>query len=532
MADYDGSSALGISDHATHVAGTLAAAGKNAAARGMAPAALVDAYDWTSDLGEMGLAGLMISNHSYSYQTGWGTVAVQGVATPAWFGNTEISQTEDFRFGFYRQVAVEIDRIVYNAQTYLPVWAVGNERGSPGEAPVGHESGHYAYNGSSLIWTTGVSRPDDGDANGYDTIPENGVAKNILTVGAVADIPGGYQSAEDVRVSAFSSFGPTDDGRIKPDLVANGEGVLSTFSGSNDDYAELPGTSVASPNVAGSLALLLERHFRDASSPMWSSTLRGLAIHTADEAGDASGPDYQHGWGLLNAARAAELQGANFESGTLAHVKEVTLPDGDFIEFPVESDGVEALRVTICWNDPPGIPVPDAVDPLAPMLVNDLDLRVRRGVEVFEPWMLDLMAPYEPAVTGDNTRDNVEQIVINGPEAGEYLVRVTHKGALVDAEGTPSFQNVTVLVSGNVAPAEFSPEIVEVATTAEDEVSLLWQAVVGRSYRVQRTHDIGLGVWTDVGGAIQATKYQVAAAVPALPEVGAGFFRVVENGED
>ena len=61
---------------------------------------------------------------------------------------------------------------------------------------------------------------------------------------------------EDVVMSSFSCWGPTDDGRIKPDVVADGVGVLSSVSSSNTSYSSLSGTSMASPNASGSLLLL------------------------------------------------------------------------------------------------------------------------------------------------------------------------------------------------------------------------------------------------------------------------------------
>ena len=116
-----------------------------------------------------------------------------------------------------------------------------------------------------------------------------------------------YEDASDVFMSSFSSWGPTDDGRIKPDISAKGVNMYSSTGASNGSYANFSGTSMAAPNVSGSL-LLLQQHYNDLNGEyMLASTLRALALHTADEAGFAPGPDYRFGWGLLNTQRAAQV---------------------------------------------------------------------------------------------------------------------------------------------------------------------------------------------------------------------------------
>ncbi len=129
--------------------------------------------------------------------------------------------------------------------------------------------------------------------------------KNILTVGAVNPIAAGYSSAADVLMSSFSSWGPTDDGRIKPDVVADGVGLTSSIASSNNAYATYSGTSMATPNVTGSLLLLQEYYVQlHPGIFMRSATLKGLTIHTADEAGPNPGPDYQFGWGARQCSQS------------------------------------------------------------------------------------------------------------------------------------------------------------------------------------------------------------------------------------
>ena len=87
-------------------------------------------------------------------------------------------------------------------------------------------------------------------------------------------------------MSAYSSWGPTDDGRIKPDLVGTGDAILSSSANGDDAYSTLTGTSVSAPNVAGSLLLLQEFYARQTYGfTMRAATLKGLVLHTANEAG-------------------------------------------------------------------------------------------------------------------------------------------------------------------------------------------------------------------------------------------------------
>ena len=165
----------------------------------------------------------------------------------------------------------------------------------------------------------------DGGSNGFDTITIKQTAKNVLTVGAVHDLVAGYQGPTSVVPASFSSCGPTDDGRIKPDVVANGIDIYSCNNGSDTDYrSDWWGTSFSTPSVSGSLALLLQlqNNLHGTNQPLLASTLKALLIHTADEAGPADGPDYRLGWGLVNTFAAAELMTSNAAWNSKPHIVE------------------------------------------------------------------------------------------------------------------------------------------------------------------------------------------------------------------
>jgi hypothetical protein len=435
-----GDGASGYSGHSTHVAGTMLATGIDPNAHGMANLANLRAFDWNSDYAEMASEaanGALLSNHSYVYITGW----YNGGSYWYWYGDTTVSRYEDYLFSFYSDDARIVDSIACNAPYYLVCRAAGNDRG---EGPSTQPVTHYIFNGNNWIFAS-TARNIDGMPSGYGCITNGfGTSKNVMTVGAVYAIPNGYSSPSDVVQTGFSCTGPTDDGRIKPDIVADGVGLYSTYSTANNAYATMSGTSMATPNTTGSLGLLQQHYHNLHGVYMRSATLKGLVIHTADEAGSYPGPDYKFGWGLLNTAKAATL----LSNTTTAKVKELTLANGTTYTLNIKANGTEPFRATICWTDPPGTPPAPSLNPPTIMLVNDLDLRI--DGQTYKPWILDPSNPSAGATTGDNIRDNVEQIYISSLSAGCHTLTVTHKGTLVS--GSQAF---SLIVSGITVYPDF-----------------------------------------------------------------------------
>ena len=437
-----------ISNHSTHVAGTLIAADIEPLrrAKGMAPAADLRAYDWNSDSAEMAAAaasGLLLSNHSYGIAAGWVYTGGAGADEWWWIGG---DGGEDANFGYYDSISQDWDQIAYDAPEYLIVKAAGNDRWDTGPS-AGAFYTVVDQDGKSL-GTSNASRPMDCAPAGYDCLPTNSVAKNILTVGAVDDVPGGYlplAGPAGVQMTAFSGWGPTDDGRIKPDVVGNGWLLMSTY-GQDPYYAAAIGTSMAAPNVTGSLLLLQQHHenLHGAGNFMRAATLKALAIHTADETGDADGPDYEYGWGLLNTKTAAHVISQDYANTGDHRIIESSLTQGATNTVNITlSDPDARVTATLVWNDPPGTPPAPALDPTDLMLVNDLDLRVSAGgVATYFPWVLNPGSPAAAAGKGDNFRDNVEQVQVSAGGSGSYAIQVSHKGALADGP-----QDYSLLIS-------------------------------------------------------------------------------------
>ncbi len=389
---------------------------------------------------------MYISNHSYGVVSGWITGDYSGNYGPHWFGVW--GNREDEGFGQYDSEAAEWDSICYAAPYYLPFKSAGNDRGD--YAPSNGTTFYYIDGGTwqSKSYNSSTDPYSDGwDNGGFDTIPYNGTAKNIMTVGAVSDaIQNGMRYLPSAIMTGFSSWGPTDDGRIKPDIVANGTDLYSSIDSSNTSYASYSGTSMSAPNASGSAALLEQLYCRlFPGQAMRASTLKALIIHTADDLGNP-GPDYSFGWGLMNTKAAADQIIDRYSDSSANKIVEGLLSAAN----PTDSytfiwNGDTAIRATLCWTDPPADALTGLDNP-SPRLINDLDLRIigPNGSIVYYPYILDRLNPANSATTGDNTRDNVEQVYISSPYLpGIYTVEVNYKGTLTNSQ-----QHYSLITSG------------------------------------------------------------------------------------
>lgn len=460
----DFSTLLGLpneGNHATHVAGTIAAAGIDPAVRGIAPQARVKAYDSFGDLFEMmaeSVTGEMLfSNHSYGPLRGWEKAEAGGL--PRWHGDASINADEDVYFGLYDIAASALDAFSVLNADFLSVWSAGNDRNIVFTGT--HE---VLVNGT---WTrSSVLRGRDGGTSGFDTIAGHALAKNVLTVGAVDDVLN-YTGPSSVRISSFSSAGPADDGRIKPDVVANGVDLISTTA--TEPKGNSSGTSMAAPGATGALVLLseqeeIENHTSSPPGPFGygpehfrqAATYKALLIHTADECGAAPGPDYMFGWGLINVETAARVIRDDSRNNSIRIRETAVLPlttwsmDVESTGFANGATGTMPAKVTVVWTDLARLPLITSLDPTDKALVHDLDVRVERlasdgsrVLETFFPWRLSRANPSAAATKGDNDVDNVEQIEFNAARGSRFHITVRHKGVIL-----PLGQAFSLVTSG------------------------------------------------------------------------------------
>lgn len=451
-----------LSGHSTAVAGNLIAAGINPAVRGMSYQTQLKNWNFTNDNAEIIAAApdLFASNHSYATTAAFTNIGGNWY----WYGDTSLHPTQDWKFGYYDNRSRIWDSVMHANPYYLMVKASGNDRGNA----IAPGTPHYYWNGTAWALTT-TTRDTVGP---YDCISTFGNAKNIICVGAIPVMPNGFSGS--VNTLSFSTWGPTDDGRIKPDLVGSSGSILSVGSASDSAYASLGGTSMAAPNITGSLLLLQQYWHQLKGRYALNSTVKALAIHSAKRCqANAWGPDYSCGWGVPNFSLAAETMRDSIKNS----VQEINLLNLDSFETFVYLNPTDTLKSTLVWTDPKGITAAPVYNDPSLKLVNDLDMRVYTLSDsmVAMPFVLNPANPAMPATTGDNMRDNVEQIIKTALPSAWYKVKVKHKGALQFNQA----QRFSLVISGShtlsALPVKYAAMAANQISTTEIQVH--WSTV-------------------------------------------------------
>jgi len=515
--------------HATEMAGTIAAAGIVATAEGMSSASTILAKDNVNDTAEMADAsvdfGLRLSNHSYGVERGWGVI---NGTTKVW--NGEPNDFYDTLFGAYKSKALAIDALAYLNKEYLSVWAAGNDRDDSDFSLYSH----LHYDGT-LNYHTDSHAADTEYYGGYRTITSEASAKNIITVGSILDLTNGWQSASTVTNSPFSNWGPTRDGRLKPEIVANGQDVYSSSTdiSGNGTYTTASGTSSATASVTGSIALLRERLAQVGIHNPSAALIKALIFATADDAGNP-GPDYQFGFGVMNTDKAADLilknkYFFNPAGGPLkSHFIEGVLTNGTSWTIHLYTgSGPDLVRATLVWADSESYL---ANGPTNAMLVNDLDVKIIQSGTTNGAYYLNPFSPPAAAVQGDNVLDNAEQAAWTSTNlTGSITIQISHKGTLKDAwyNGNTTNQPFALVVTGHTI--EPVPEIISIAQTSSNQVTLAWNGWPYKYYKVQYIDEVDAlaSAWSDATGSIQLTTNPAAVALTMPTNVPTRFYRVI-----
>lgn len=379
--------------HGTHLAATIAGTGRASGGkfRGMAPEASLYFQAILDSKGEVSPPKNLEALFRPAYEAGV-RIHVDG-----WGGG----------LNEYGNAASQIDAFIRQHPDFLAVFGAGNAGPSPGSLTA--------------------------EAN----------SKNALVVGASGNPRPALDpdSLDSLRPVSFSSRGPTEDGRLKPDLLAPGQAVVSARSrlvegnfSSHPAYTVMGGTSMAAAVAGGALALL-RQYLEEGKGVLRPSAalLKALLITGARVPPEGPG---REGFGVLDLAaavlalREGVIEFVDFRTG---------LGPGEAREWSLEVDSPGPLKVTLAWTDPAGKPGK------APALVNDLDLTVTT------PDGRMLSGNHFLNRRGPDQLNNVEQVYLPDPLPGRYRIIVRAARVSQDAvPGVPGAQQDFALVWGQV----------------------------------------------------------------------------------
>ena len=394
-----------VSDHATHVAGTAAGSGAGSPGgrdlKGVAPGATIFSAGYRQQSGTV-----LFWDNAGDIESDYAAARIShgvDLATNSLGSNTAANGYNCDLEGDYGVSSSLLDGIVRGdnaavGSPYITLWANGNER-------------------------TGGSFMQGRCGSNYNTTAPPSCAKNPIHVAAT--------NSDGDSMTSFSSWGPCDDGRLKP--IVSGPGCESgRVSGESYINSTLPsdtygafgwcGTSMATPAVAGVASLAIQAYRQTTGNPgarPSNALMKTWLIHTARDLGN-DGPDYIYGYGQVDAVSLIDLVQSppNYTTDSISH------GGTDTYSYQVPSATGE-LKVTLAWDDAAAAPFAGNA------VVNNLNLKlVSPGGSTHYPFSLDPGNPHLPATaSGPNPRDNQEQVIVSDPAAGTWTIRV--RGASV-----------------------------------------------------------------------------------------------------
>ena len=434
--------------HGTHTAGTVGGGGiLNPLYKGMAP---------MSTLVIQSFSDILINTPTYVQDNN------MVITNNSYYSGADDCPGE----GEYNSLSIFADNQMYTYDSVLHVFACGNDGQlscSPFTAPYGTIKSGFQC------------------------------AKNVLAVGA-------YNTSI-YRLTVFSSAGPVNDGRIKPEILAGGKGIMSTIP--YNQYGLNSGTSMASPTVAGIVALLYQRYkqLHGGQNPS-SALIKALVCNTADDWGNP-GPDFGNGFGILNARRSVEaMEAQQYFFGNISNGAN----DSYTLNVPGPS---QQLKIMLYWNDPAASPNASKA------LVNDLDLTVTEpgGAITHLPLILNPNPNHvtDIAVEGVDTLNNIEQVTINNPPAGNFTIKVNGTNV---PQGPQKYVVSYDIVNPSVLLAY--PFGDETWVPGETE-NIRWNAYGGdpNTFTIEFSSDNG-GTWTTIGSNIASDVRSFQWTVPAI----------------
>jgi len=444
------------SGHGVHTTGTVAGAGNvDERYRGYAPKATVISQYYNG-----------ILDNAATYVNDYGMVVTNNS-----YGNV----IECGYHGTYDLYSRMMDQQAFDLPNLLNVFAAGN---SGRDACAPYPQGFHTVLG------------------GYQS------AKNVVSVG---------QSTDSGGISSFSSQGPVKDGRLKPEIMAMGEGVASTVP--TNGYGVMSGSSMAAPAVTGGLVLLYQRYRQLNGANPKNGLMKALLCNGAMDVGTA-GPDFKYGFGSENLLRSVEALEAmhyfinnSVNAGTTTHT--VTVPAN-----------TAQLKVLLYWNDLPASLISTK------NLVNDLDLEVTTpSSAVVLPQILDTAIAHlnDAATTGADHVNNIEQVLIKNPAAGTYTFTI--KGTTVTNAQQEYFLvwDAVPTVLKMTAPAGGQ------ALTPGESTKISWDAYGLTGTATLEFSSDGGSTWSTIDAGVDVNRIVYTWAVPSVTTSNA-LIRITKNG--
>lgn len=308
-----------------------------------------------------------------------------------------------------------------------------------------------------LVFSGGNAGP------GPQTVASPAVAKNVIAVGASQSSRQNFLThmGGPEMVASFSSRGPSQDGRIKPDLVAPGTWIASARSsvgsGSNDsltidnDYLYMSGSSQAAAHVSGAAAAFVQYYRESFTEDPSPAMVKAALIHAARDMNDSSGPtpNQTEGWGRLDLTQI--IGSSRFHK--FCDQQAALIQGGVSTQTVIVANSEVPLKITMAYTDVPGLPA------ALPALVNDLDLEVvAPDGRVYRGNQFEHGVSVADALSADHL-NNVEGVYLLSPLPGEYIIRVIGRAVVADSvvtgvAGEPFEQDFALTISGNIADPE------------------------------------------------------------------------------
>jgi subtilisin family serine protease len=481
--------------HGTHVAGTalgsgaLSSGGVSFAGIASEARIVVQAVASANSSGELDCLEADQSFLSKAYDAGarvqnasWGSPTGQSVRPPF-----------SYSYGGYDDTAQLVDDFLWNHKDHLLVVAAGNSAGDANRDGVIDSDSIESPAVAKNVIAVGASESDRAPVTASCATSSSSVPTefcwNAYDSQLVQPIANDFVSDDPRGMAAFSARGPTDDGRIKPDIVAPGSNIVSSrshYPGAsyssqyNADYAYASGTSMAAPAVSGGAALVRQWLARSYNQTTPSAALvkalllNGAANISPGQYGDgaqreipAAWPNSVQGWGRLAIASSIGASGATiwFKDESAG------LTTSAATSYSISAGTGQHVRVTLAWTDYPASPATSKT------LVNDLDLEVQAPDGTVRYGNADASSS-SSCRTGQADRCNtVESIAFQATQTGTYVVRVRGHSVVY---GPQPFA-VAAHVSGTAQTPPAAAPALEVASTSRASVTLRWSTVASAS---------------------------------------------------